>query len=98
MPERLVRRSVRCALVAGALLVPIPVLAAAGTQPGTLAIPTVASPPPLDPKDDGAAWKDAALVPLPWDVQHQRPSSEPSSARIATDGANIYVRFEVAQR
>ncbi|HEX3551470.1 MAG TPA: hypothetical protein VHT53_13885, partial [Candidatus Elarobacter sp.] len=46
----------------------------------------------------GAAWKDAALVPLPWDVQHQRPSSEPSSARIATDGANIYVRFEVAQR
>jgi hypothetical protein len=63
-----------------------------------LAIPTLQSPPPLDPKADPATWKDAASVTLPWDVQHQKPASEPTTARVATDGANIYVRFEVKQR
>jgi hypothetical protein len=63
-----------------------------------LTIPVVQSPPPLDPKADAAAWKDAALVTLPWDVQHQRPASEPATARVATDGTHIYVRFDVKQR
>ena len=67
--------------------------------PGTaLAIPTVQAPPPLDPVAGAAAWKDAASVTLPWDVQHQKAVSEPTTARIATDGTNIYVRFEVKQR
>ena len=65
---------------------------------GTVGIPTLQSPPPLDPSADPAAWKDAAPLTLPWDVQHQRPSSEESTARIATYGANIYVRFDVKQR
>jgi hypothetical protein len=64
----------------------------------TLAIPTVQAPPPLDPKADVATWKDAASVTLPWDVQHQRAASEPTVARVATDGTNIYVRFDVKQR
>ncbi len=68
-----------------------------GTR-GTLAIPPVQSAPPLAPSADLAAWKDAATVPLPWDVQHQKPASEESTARIETDGANIYVRFDVKQR
>ena len=66
--------------------------------PAVLAIPTVQAAPPLDPKADPAAWKDAAAVTLPWDVQHQRASSQPTTARVATDGTNIYVRFEVKQR
>ena len=70
----------------------------AGAPAATLAIPTVQSPPPLDPKVDPATWKDAAAVALPWDVQHQKASSEPATAHIATDGANIYVRFDVTQR
>jgi hypothetical protein len=70
----------------------------APSSPAPLAIPTLPSPPPLDPKADPAAWKDAASVTLPWDVQHQKPASEPTTARLATDGANIYVRFEVKQR
>ncbi len=74
-------------------------LAQTASAPGTtLAIPTVQAPPPLDPKADAAAWKDAATVALPWDVQHQRVASEPATARIATDGTNIYVRFDVKQR
>jgi hypothetical protein len=71
---------------------------AANATGTTLAIPTVQAPLPLDPKADAAAWKDAASVTLPWDVQHQKAASEPTTARIATDGTNIYVRFDVTQR
>jgi hypothetical protein len=70
----------------------------APAAPTVLAIPTVQAPPPLDPKADPAGWKDAASVTLPWDVQHQKPASEPTTARVLTDGANIYVRFDVRQR
>jgi hypothetical protein len=65
---------------------------------GTLTIPTVASPPPLDPKADVAAWGDAASATLTWDVQHQRGASEQTLARVVTDGKDIYVRFDVKQR
>ena len=75
-----------------------PARAQAAASPATLAIPTVTVPPPLDPAADPAAWKDAAAVALPWDVQHQKASSEPTTARIATDNTNIYVRFDVKQR
>ncbi len=71
---------------------------AATTASNAITIPTFQSPPPLDPKADLAAWKDAAVVSLPWDVQHQKPSSEPATARVATDGKDIYVRFDVKQR
>ena len=71
---------------------------AAAPGAATLAIPTVQTAPPLDPKADAAGWKDAAVVTLPWDVSHQRPASQPTIARIATDGTTIYVRFEVKQR
>lgn len=66
--------------------------------PGVLTVPTVQSAPPLDPKADVAAWKDAVSVTLPWDVSHQKPASEATSARVLTDGADIYVRFDVRQR
>ncbi|MDB5093751.1 MAG: hypothetical protein JWO85_1852 [Candidatus Eremiobacteraeota bacterium] len=64
----------------------------------TLAIPTVATAPPLDPKADAAAWNAAIAATLPWDVQHQRPASQLTTAHLATDGANVYVRFDVLQR
>ncbi|MBV8643991.1 MAG: hypothetical protein JO225_08755 [Candidatus Eremiobacteraeota bacterium] len=68
------------------------------TAPGkVLAVPAL-DPPTLDPKADVATWKDAASVTLPWDVQDKRAASEPTTAHIATDGANIYVRFDVTQR
>lgn len=63
-----------------------------------VAVPLVRPAPPLDPSADRAAWKEAATVALPWDVQHQRAASEPANAAIATDGASIYVRFDVEQR
>ncbi|MFN2461141.1 MAG: hypothetical protein ABR591_10700, partial [Candidatus Velthaea sp.] len=71
--------------------------AAAQTIPA-LTVPSVQTPLPLDPHADPAAWSDAAVAQLPWDVQHNRGSSEPATARIATDGKNLYVRFDVQQR
>jgi hypothetical protein len=70
--------------------------AAAGRR--TLAIPTVQTAPPLDPKADAATWKDVPAVTLPWDVQHGRPASEETVARVVTDGTNLYVRFDAKQR
>ena len=65
---------------------------------GVLTVPTVQTAPPLDPKADLGAWKGAVAVTLPWDVSHQRAASQPTTARIATDGTSIFVRFDVKQR
>jgi Domain of unknown function (DUF5916) len=75
-----------------------PVLAQGGSTIGTLTIPTMASPPPLNPRAPAGDWKGAAPVPMPWDVTHQRSASELSSALIGTDGPSLYVRFDVKQR
>ncbi len=96
------RRSyARIAVIALAVVIALAgnALAENSNAPGTvLAIPTVQAPPPLDPKADPATWKDTAAFALPWDVQHQKAASEPATARIATDGTNIYVRFDATQR
>ena len=65
---------------------------------GTLTITTLTAAPSLDPTADAAAWTAVPGVALPWDVQHQRPSSELSTARLATDGKFFYARFDVKQR
>ncbi len=91
-------RILACALVlwAGAAARAQAETAVAGA--GGIAVPLLSAPPPLDPKADAAAWGESATVTLPWDVQHQRPASEPTTARLATDGAHVYVRFDVQQR
>jgi hypothetical protein len=61
-------------------------------------IPTVQTAPPLDPRSPVDSWAAAAEVDLPWDITHQQPSSEAATAHIATDGVNIFVRFDVKQR
>jgi hypothetical protein len=65
---------------------------------GTLKVTTLTSPPPLDPKAAAATWSAIPAVTLPWDVQHERPSSELATARLATDGKFFYARFDVEQR
>ncbi len=74
-----------------------PASAAASTL-RAVGIPTVQTAPPLDPHAPVDTWSATAQVELPWDVTHQQPSSETSIAHIATDGTNIYVRFDVKQR
>ncbi|MEO6990925.1 MAG: DUF5916 domain-containing protein [Candidatus Baltobacteraceae bacterium] len=76
----------------------LPALAAAATTIGSLSITTVPAAPSLDPKADVSTWSHVPAVTLPWDVQNEKPASESSTARIATDGQSIYVRFDVKQR
>ena len=64
---------------------------------GALTVATVTTPPPLDPKAPLADWKDATPVTLGWDVQNERPASEPAVARLESDGRFAYVRFDVKQ-
>jgi len=80
------------------LLGSVPAVAADQHGPTTIGIPTIQTPPPLDPHAPVEAWAATAAVDLPWDVTHQQPASEPANAHIATDGTNIYVRFDVKQR
>src|ERR1700761_3231928 len=92
---RMLRWAAACAL---ALFSVVPCAASAVSAAGTIAVPVITVAPDLDPHAGLDAWKDAAVVALPWDVQHQTPSSEATSARIATDGTNLFVRFDATQR
>jgi hypothetical protein len=76
----------------------IPARAVTSGTIGNLSVTTVTAPPPLDPKADVSAWGAIAPVTLAWDVQHERPASELTTARLATDGKFVYARFDVVQR
>src|SRR5450432_4420147 len=71
---------------------------AAGQGAASITVPVVAAAPPLDPKGAVTEWSGAAAASLPWDVQNGRASSQPTTARIVTDGKNLFVRFDVSQR
>jgi hypothetical protein len=73
----------------------IPARAVSSTTIGTLSVTTVTAPPPLDPKADVSAWSAITPVTLAWDVQHERPASELTTAGLATDGKFVYARFDV---
>jgi hypothetical protein len=75
-----------------------PALALDGPTVATLKVTTVTVPPSLDPKADVALWSAIPPVTLKWDVQNERPASEATTARLATDGTYAYARFDVAQR
>ena len=73
----------------------------AAAQPsaiGELTIPVVTAPLPLDPRLPPETWSAVPAVTLGWDVQHQAAATETSVARVATDGKNVYVRFDIRQR
>ncbi len=54
--------------------------------------------PPLDPAAPATAWVQATSVTLAWNPVKSQPASEPATARVATDGKFLYVRFDVPQR
>lgn len=87
-----------CALLASFAWIGGVASADSAAQPGALRLTAVQTAPPLDPAADTSSWSGTAGVTLPWDVQHAKASSEPTGARIAADGAFVYVRFDVTQR
>ena len=61
-----------------------------------VAVPQLADPP-LDANAPAAGWSQAAALDLPWDAVRSRPASEPTKAWIATDGRDLFVRFDAVQ-
>lgn len=75
-------------------------LCAAATTPAIAAshiAVTQAADPPLDPSAPLAQWAQATSVTLPWNEIKSQRASEPTTARITTDGHALYVRFDAVQ-
>jgi hypothetical protein len=70
--------------------------ASAGAR-AVVAVPVVATPPPLDAALPATAWPDAPAFDLPWDVVHGRTADEPTTVRMASDARFLYVRFDAVQ-
>ena len=68
---------------------------------GTVAASALTVPnaqPPVEASSPANAWSGAASARLGWDVLHREGAQEPTTARIATDGHFLYVRFDATQR
>lgn len=80
---------------AGALLAAaaLPVLAAS-----SLDVPTASAAPSVDPRADDTAFDPSAVAQLSWNATQTRAADEQTTARIATDGKFLYVRFDAAQK
>jgi len=71
---------------------------AAAETAAAIAVPKVTAAPPLAPGEPAAAaWSGVPEETLTWDVTHGRHATESTTARVASDGTYLYVRFEAKQ-
>jgi hypothetical protein len=79
---------------------PLPAAAAKSTDAhlGTLSIPRVASAPPIDGRLDNAAWKNAAVAHLSYDLRNHAAATEDTAVYTMSDGAYLYVGIDAKQR
>ncbi len=92
----LIAFAVACATLTGGGRIAVAAVESPSTI-GSLVLVPVAAAPPLDPAGDATLFAPEH-VSLGWDVQHERASSEVTTARLATDGKFIYARFDSEQR
>jgi hypothetical protein len=90
------RRGAIVLALVGVLALASSSLASATAAP--VAIPAVATAPPLDPQAVATTWPAAATFALERDVVHLRAADEPTAVRLASDAHFLYVRFDVTQR
>lgn len=80
-------------------LIALVALIAAGTMPAlaatTLNVPVIAAAPSMGTASN---FSGAAVAQLGWDTTDSRSADEPATARILSDGRNLYVKFDVDQR
>lgn len=63
----------------------------------SIAVPTVASAPPLVPDLSAPVWKEAAVATLGFDRQTHAAAAEQTTAYLLTDGKSLYVGFDARQ-
>lgn len=76
-------------------------LLAAGALPAFAAssidVPVATTAPSMDPHVDEVSFDPAAAAQLSWNTTQSKAASEPTVARITTDGKYLYVRFDASQ-
>lgn len=97
----MIRDHITLATIALALLALTTARAGAVSQPasyiGTVHIPQIASPPPIDGTLADPAWKHAATVQLAYNLRDHRATSEKTTDYIMTDGTYVYVGVHAEQ-
>jgi hypothetical protein len=64
---------------------------------GSVHIPQISSPPPIDGNLDDPAWKNAAVVQLTYNLRDHRAAADKTTDYIMTDGAYLYVGVRAQQ-
>lgn len=64
---------------------------------GSVNIPQVSDPPPIDGNLDNPAWKGAAVVQLAYNLREHKPATDKTTDYIMTDGTFIYVGVRAQQ-
>lgn len=76
-------------------------LLAAGAVPAyaasSLEVPTSSTAPSVDPHADDTSFNNAAVAQINWNSSKSQSATEDTTARITTDGKNLYVRFDAVQ-
>lgn len=76
-------------------------LVAAGAVPAyaasSLEVPTTSTAPSVNPHADDTSYNNAAVAQIGWNSAKSQNANEDTTARVATDGKNLYVRFDAVQ-
>lgn len=65
---------------------------------GSVTIPRVQQPPPIDGTLAAPAWKSAAVVRLGYDLRAHKPAADETSDYLLSDGTYLYVGVHATQR
>src|SRR5450755_4945511 len=78
---------------------PLPAAAATSTEAhlGALAVPRVASAPPIDGTLENPAWKSAVVAHLSYDLRNHAAATEDTAVYTMSDGAYLYVGIDAKQ-
>jgi hypothetical protein len=64
---------------------------------GSLTVPHSTNAPPIDGTLNSAAWKDAAIAHLTYDLRNHAPATEATSIYTISDGSYLYVAVDAKQ-
>ena len=90
-------RSLSRAICAGILAIAALAGAASAGTLGSVDVPRITAPPPIDGTLTNAAWKQAAVVHLAYNLRDHGPAPDSTTAYIMSDGTYLYVGFEARQ-
>lgn len=71
--------------------------ASAAAQIGAIDVPTTTSAPPIDTQLNDAAWHNAAVAHLDYDLRNHQPADQRTTVYLVSDGAFLYVGIDARQ-